>query len=179
MARHHRAAHVPDDRQINRIAIRSDPLLRAALYLMADCGCRLNEALAYSPSSLSPNVLRIYATKTRSWRSVPCTTRTRRALAIASRLLPRTAQPLATIGQRHLQRRLHELAAAAECPPTSPHRLRHSYATRLAGAGIPLHTISALLGHAKLSTTLVYLHTGESDFAAARRALEALARHPR
>lgn len=38
-----------------------------------------------------------------------------------------------------------------------PHGLRHSFAFELANEGVPVHAIQALLGHASLSTTAVYL----------------------
>ena len=38
----------------------------------------------------------------------------------------------------------------------TPHQLRHTYATQLVNAGCPITTIQALMGHKRLSTTLVY-----------------------
>lgn len=40
------------------------------------------------------------------------------------------------------------------------HELRHTYATRLADAGVPIKEISKLLGHADVATTERYLHGG-------------------
>lgn len=39
-----------------------------------------------------------------------------------------------------------------------PHLLRHCYATHLVEMGVPLSEIKELMGHARLETTMIYLH---------------------
>ena len=52
------------------------------------------------------------------------------------------------------------------------HRLRHTYCSRLAMAGVPAMAIKELAGHASLSTTQRYMHLSPSAKGLAVAALE-------
>ena len=60
-------------------------------------------------------------------------------------------------------RRFQQGRAAAGVPVIAFHDLRHTFATRLAAAGVPLRAIQEFLGHADLKTTQIYAHYAPSE----------------
>jgi site-specific recombinase XerD len=54
------------------------------------------------------------------------------------------------------------------------HSLRHSYATHLVEEGINIVTVKELLGHAHISTTMIYLHVARCPLVAVHSPLDTL-----
>ncbi len=52
-----------------------------------------------------------------------------------------------------------------------PHDLRHTYASRLVQSGVPLDTVSKLIGHSSVLVTQRYASAAESQWDAVRNAL--------
>jgi integrase/recombinase XerD len=69
---------------------------------------------------------------------------------------------------RAVQKMTRRLAIRAKLiKKLTPHKLRHSFASRLIQRGVDIATVRDILGHASIQTTQVYLHADASRFKSA------------
>ncbi|MBI3797171.1 MAG: tyrosine recombinase [Deltaproteobacteria bacterium] len=153
---------------------------RAILEVLYSCGLRVSELVGLNWSEVETNleVVRVKG-KGNKERIVPIG---RKALAaldhyrvqIPALVVPKRQHTLSspltslpvflnTRGERLTTRSVARLVAgyARDCGialKTSPHALRHTFATHLLDAGADLRAIHELLGHSSLSTTQKYTH---------------------
>jgi len=58
---------------------------------------------------------------------------------------------------------LNRVATAAGLPWLTPHMLRHTFGSTLAGAGVSIYKIQKWMGHSSVATTQVYAHLQDYD----------------
>ena len=139
---------------------------RAVLLLLYGCGLRVAEALSLTGRDLPLGEVLTVTGKRSKTRVVPLLGPVREAVDEYLRLCPyAVARDEALFrGARGgaldtgiVRRAVRQARAGLGLGErTTPHALRHSFATHLLGRGADLRSLQELLGHASLSTTQVY-----------------------
>lgn len=142
---------------------------RALLETLYGAGLRVSELVDLDVADLDFPSLQARVTGKGSKDRVVLFGRTARAAIRdyieGERVPPKEGDPLFTgpTGGRLTVRTVHNVvrrwATNAGLPPgTSPHSLRHAFATHLLDGGADLKSVQQLLGHANLATTEIYTH---------------------
>ena len=139
---------------------------QAIFLLLYTCGLRISEAIDMKTSALPLNTSVLVKGKGKKERMVPILNITNQAIENYKNQCPYHISNSEYVfvgirGNRMLPRSFQKAMERARnsvgLPSSStPHSLRHSYATHLLNAGTDLRSIQKLLGHSTLSSTQIY-----------------------
>lgn len=138
----------------------------AVITLLYGAGLRISEALSLTTSDTPMGESLRMTGKGGKTRLIPILPVVAEAVQTYMDLCPFVLEPNSPLfrgirggklGPKVIQNKIRLLRSALGLPETTtPHALRHSFATHLLAGGGDLRTIQELLGHASLSTTQVY-----------------------
>jgi integrase/recombinase XerD len=72
---------------------------------------------------------------------------------------------------QELNRRINKWSIKSGLPRFTPHQLRHSAASNLVRAGVPLHLTASLLNHSNIQITMGYVSSGGEQLAEWKKSL--------
>ncbi len=138
----------------------------AIISLLYGCGLRISEALALTQQILPLNESIRIIGKGKKERVVPVIPYCQKAVSEYTNLCPFISKPMdplffgvrgGPLNQRTVRKTMETARISLGLPSNStPHSLRHSFATHILNAGGDLRVIQDLLGHSSLSTTQAY-----------------------
>ncbi len=139
---------------------------QAIFLLLYTCGLRISEAIDLKTNALPLNKSVLVKGKGKKERMVPILNITNQAIENYKTQCP---YPISSgkyvflgvrgkrMSPRSFQKALERARTSIGLPSsTTPHSLRHSYASHLLNAGTDLRSIQKLLGHSALSSTQIY-----------------------
>ena len=156
-------------------ASKAHPDLRAYIVVALETGGRRSELcrLRSADIDMKRRLVTFPRTKNGETRHVPMTDTVWAFFHARPRALEPSAPGLPVYGDPHsITQAFDRLVARLKLTNLTFHDLRHDFASRLAMAGVPLLTISTLLGHKSLTMTMRYAHLSPQHLRDAMRALE-------
>ncbi len=140
--------------------------LRDIVIVGLDTGLRQGELISLRSSDIDSvnDMLVIYQSKTQRTKMIPMTKKVKA-------VLNGNGITFNHINPRTINRYFNELMDGCEIENFRFHDLRHTFASKLAIKGVPIHVISELLGHTNIQMTMRYAHLSPK---AKREAIECL-----
>lgn len=147
-----------------------DDMQRAILHFLLSTGCRISEVCSVNRQDIDYQNLRLWVIGKGDKRRMVyiddvTSLMLRRYLATRGDIDP--ALFYSRAGRRFtpggIRRMLTKLGERANVPNVHPHRFRHTMATNLIDRGMKIQEVSTILGHAKLDTTMTYVHVNQRN----------------
>ncbi len=154
-------ARCADDREVYR-------RFRTFAEFLLNTGLRRNEALNLRPDDidLKRRIVAVHQTKDKELRLVPANAHVQRILKMVGDKL------FSDFTSEQVTRIFARIAKKAGLNGFHLHSLRHTYASALIARGVDLYTVSRLLGHSDLKTTMVYAKVGVATLQSAMDKLD-------
>jgi integrase len=162
------------------LALVTDAAFRDALIILIDTGIRCGELSRlriedYYPSGGLTGAITLWETKGNKARTVPTTRRVKEILDRRALLCSDKRELFFPFSKRWMHTRWNTLRE--DMGLTSdilfvPHILRHTCASRLMQAGIPVPEVQKWLGHSNIRATMRYAHLAPNSIFGAVSALE-------
>jgi integrase len=137
---------------------------RMFLIFLLNTGLRRQEALSLAMKDIDfrRNAIYVVHSKTNYMRTVPLNNT---ALKVIQQLDENLFRKM---NRNHVSRKFGSYVTAAKLEGFKLHSLRHTFATNLVARGVDIYTVSRLLGHSDIKTTLIY---AKSNLAILERAV--------
>ncbi len=128
---------------------------RLYVEFLLNTGLRREEALnlRHENIDLIHNVIYVEKTKTRQMRAIPLNGRSRRIIEVLGETL------FSKLNKHDVTNKFRFYLKQAGLKGFKLHSLRHTFATRLLALGVDIYTISRLLGHTDIKTSMIYAKT--------------------
>ena len=140
---------------------------------LIDTGARVGEAIRLEWRDVANGKVTFWDTKNGESRTIPLTKRAWRTMQELRE--NGKAGPFYTINQsafNHTWNHVRDIMGMTEDKEFVPHALRHTCASRLVQAGIPITAVKEYLGHKSIQVTLRYAHLSPAQLQEATNALE-------
>lgn len=165
-----------------------DPQNRVITMTMYAAGLRISEAISLKVTHVDSKrmLLHIIRGKGRKDRLVTLSPallphlrcQYKRYYRLKQWLFPSKRSPEKHVSAHNVQDAIAGVRDVVDNKPVTPHTMRHCFATHLLEAGYDLPTVQALLGHASIRSTVLYMHVSRKRISAVNSPLEALSSLP-
>ena len=135
----------------------------ALIVFLYATGTRISECLAVKEEDIQEQWLRVRHGKGDKERYIPIAQEALRALRVYQEISPFHHNSLWINYRGESLSRISAYKICLKHLNTSPHTLRHSYATGLILGGADLRVVQELLGHSSLLTTQIYTHVQKDN----------------
>lgn len=151
------------------LALQDEPETYDLVVFLLDTGWRIGEALTLEWADVTDTSVTTWENKTDHPRTTPLTKRVQTMLAERK---PNGNRRVFLYEYRYHWERFTHACTASGLRDVTPHTLRHTCASRLVQAGVPLFEVMTWLGHKDMKTTMIYAHLAPNVLDRAKSVLE-------